>query len=245
MTNIKKTIVALILLVFLTGCQGSYTLHIDENTFKEELTASEDDAAYFDFVEEYSGYSTRGAFEQAYNSNTTSLYDSQTFPELEEKVEGIPYYNKKYNATDSLLELKYSYAFTYDNYASSSIIQKFFPEFTMTEHVGYVELNTGDTCNVFYYYPKLKEIRITITTDFNVGLNNATKKDDNSYTWLISKDTINNRTLTRALFFNYEKGVIAANINWVLYIIIFVFALAIIGIIAIIFARSHEKKMKI
>lgn len=161
----KKIILLIICTVCLTGCTLNYEIDFGRTIINESINAEMDGNIY----------------------DVASSIDGDGFYIEKELVEGkIPslkgykdYYSRKIkvNGNKSLVDLNYKY--TYDDYENSYILQRCFEK-------SYVK-NTDDSLYVSLggYFKCFKEddIRVKVSTDYDVVKHNADIVTDDYYIW--------------------------------------------------------------
>lgn len=189
----KKILLLATLCFLLTGCTINYNLEIKNNEFKETITGNvlneelkndenQTDVNFFYYLTN---------FEQPVLYNDDSLL-----------------YNKILDKNDNSID--YNYSFTYDNETinNSRILNECFEEFTFEEKDNTYFLMTFGK----FYCDYTDEIKINITTDYAVGINNANKKDDNTYTWIINEE--NKEDFELYMTINKDEQNNSLNIAW-------------------------------
>lgn len=173
----KKIILIIGALLFLSGCSVDYTIYIDEeNNFKEEFSISvvEDENytknnLYAQYIEEYPVY-----IDQEF------LYYDPT-----KKLEEYTYYEKSYYEQYNGYTFNYKSAYTLDDIKRARTINTAFK----TIGIGYIKEKD-------YYYINLDTLMLSKTKNgldsLNVSIvfdnctvlsNNADKVENNTYTW--------------------------------------------------------------
>lgn len=212
--KIKRAILMLSLLIFLTGCNANYNIEIYNNEIREKLEIIETDKLKFDSI-----FSSRG---NDYNENNSESNNSATYRKVAEKEvklktpaiieDNSTYYNKKLINRLDELGVSYNYKFTIDNYNKSFIVNSFYDYFTVLEKDKTYIISTSDSFNCFERFPILDNLTIKIETNHKVKNSNADDVDGYTYTWNIKKDNSSNKRIYIQLYrdkyvFNYKNRI--------------------------------------
>lgn len=231
----KKLILAMFCVLFLTGCTAEYNVDIDngfmEKTFINNLSSEQldqfisfdptpvhideteesDISGYSDTVKKYKTYSENGSFVQ-----------SNQYKDL-------------------------------DNFMRSTTLYKCY-DVNVTNKNKTIEIITGSTNTCFDRYPELTNLKINIKTINKVVRNNADSINGNVYSWSI--DSYQKKS--KSIIFEYENPNYDASLNkdkinnnkdkdkkehkekgiWIIYICLPLFFIILFGIII------YENKIK-
>lgn len=185
----KKIIMLLCCIFFITGCSAEYELVYENNSFKESLKII--------------SKRTENLINDINNSfNGSYLVDYKIELGDMTEYEYISKYGKGYNKElideNDIYGFKLGYSYEKDSeYVNSSIVHSLFRDFSISDN--FVKANKIN--NVFNIYPKLDEITISFKTDNNVVETNADKIDNNVYYWNINRDNYANKNI----YINYTK----------------------------------------
>lgn len=163
----KKILLIMLTMLFLTGCTVNYNLEIDGDNLNEVITGNVTKKEY-EVKETDNGENLIYAL---FNSDQNALFDEESpyLRTLEDKGKTIDY--------------NFSYLYNY-NFDRSTIINTCF-EYHMvdeTEDYYYIKLSGK------FYCMYSDKININVTSNNAVLENNAMKVDGNVYSWVIKKD---------------------------------------------------------
>ena len=216
----KKIILVIICTVCLTGCTLNYEIDFGRTIINESINAEMDGNIY----------------------DVASSIDGDGFYIEKELVEGkIPslkgykdYYSRKIkvNGNKSLVDLNYKY--TYDDYENSYILQRCFEK-------SYVK-NTDDSLYVSLggYFKCFKEddIRVKVSTEYDVVKHNADIVTDDYYIWDIKlSEDVNDIELFISKEIKEEKDGSFSTIR-IIILVLFI----ILGIGLVLFKKNLKNK---
>ena len=163
----KKILLIMLTMLFLTGCTVNYNLEIDGDNLNEVITGNVSKKEY-EVKETDNGENLIYAL---FNNDQNALFDEESpyLRTLEDKGKTIDY--------------NFSYLYNY-NFDRSTIINTCF-EYHMvdeTEDYYYIKLSGR------FYCMYSDKININVTSNNAVLENNATKVDGNVYSWVIKND---------------------------------------------------------
>ena len=178
----KKKILVLILLIFMiSGCSVEVNVSISDMKIKEsnDITVFEN-ALYTKEI-------LRTSFRDYIPIYAEDLI-VDTIPD--QPFSGTLYYNKNTTDLGNGYRFNYSYDFDIDKYGDARTIKEGFRDYSYTYRNDIISLSTDDEGLIYFdEYPLLEEVTINIKTDYLVEENNADKVNDNTYTWVFSKDS--------------------------------------------------------
>lgn len=169
----KKILLFFICLFLITGCDVTYNLTIDDDTFSEQI------------IIPFSRQTTTEEMMIKYLKNkltiTTDRYEDT-------------YYNMGVETTTDFYNLIYDYKFDYDGFKKSFFVDICYPNMKITENDGEFIIASGK--NFKCLNPDngviADSVKINIKTDLEVVENNADSVNGDIYTWNI--DYNNNET---------------------------------------------------
>lgn len=166
----KRIIILLFGLVLLTGCTANYNLEIDNNLLKEEITGT----VSKDELNENNS--------EAPNT-VSSLINEEQYP----FANNTEVYDKKLDKDGNNINYKYSFNYDMTNFDKSSLINTCFENHEIVDLGDYYSIKLSGE----FYCLYTKSINVNVISNLNVISNNAKKVKDNTYTWVINKDTTN------------------------------------------------------
>lgn len=180
-----KKILSLIILCFLlTGCTVNYNLEIEDNSFKETITGN------------VLNSEIKIDDEQTDVNTFNYLINEEQSPFIRENNQ---LYNKTTNKNNNGIDYNYSFTYNELNITDSRILNTCFEDFKFEEKDNIYYLMTFGK----FYCNYATETNINISTEYEVIVNNATKKKDNTYTWTINEENKDNFELYMTI--NKEK----------------------------------------
>lgn len=170
----KKIIILLFLVMFLTGCSADVNIIINDTGINETITFTDSSTT-------------------AYKNNIPVFY-KDIFSDIEPDVrnEGVEYYTKNVYQESGNYKLNYSYKYSLENYRESRSIKGAFRSFNIrnNKNDGQIVIST-DSGGLRYFdsYNNLTNVRVNITPSYKVLENNADYVNGNVYTWVFNKNT--------------------------------------------------------
>lgn len=180
----KRIILLLILVVFITGCSAEVNINVFSNGIYEQVTITDNVsngrtkehilASYREYVPAFS---------------KTLIADTE--PDV--KLEGVEYYTRALEETNTGYKVSYGYKFGFDNYKDSRSVDLGFKDaIIQRDAVDKEILLTTDSDGLKYFnmYPALSNVTINIvSTEFKVKDSNADYVNNNVYTWVLNGNT--------------------------------------------------------
>lgn len=180
----KRIILLLILVVFITGCSAEVNINVSSNGIYEQVTITDNVsngrtkehilASYREYVPAFS---------------KTLIADTE--PDV--KLEGVEYYTRALEETNTGYKVSYGYKFGFDNYKDSRSVDLGFKDaIIQRDAVDKEILLTTDSDGLKYFnmYPALSNVTINIvSTEFKVKDSNADYVNNNVYTWVLNSNT--------------------------------------------------------
>lgn len=168
-----KIIIIIFLITILVGCKAEYNINIDNNNINEEILIYE-------------------------NSKIVNNLTDQESNELGDIIldweRGYDYYNRELYSKDNNTGYKYTASFKYDEYDYLSQISKCYDEFKVTNKNTF-KIETSKNFLCADYYEGVKELKINISSSYNIVSSNADIKDNNKHTWIINKNNYTNKPI--------------------------------------------------
>ncbi len=247
----KKTI--LILLIFLlTGCQAEYNIVIDENIVKEELLIYETNMGKWSTIQG-DNILTYQQYQQIYKDSPVGIYYNDQNVDAETGFSpNRTYYTIKTIEENSKKGLSLSTNFTTSKYNDSYIIRNCFKNINISNQTETISISTSKELTCMNYIDGLSKVTINITTNYKVLESNATRTNNNTYTWEIDKSNYTTSKIYIKMSKNNsnesnndnEKKDSISNYQ-IMYFIILIALLLIGFIFYCIFKKNSEEKNKI
>ena len=180
----KRIILLLILVVFITGCSAEVNINVSSNGIYEQVTITDNVsngrtkehilASYREYVPAFS---------------KTLIADTE--PDV--KLEGVEYYTRALEETNTGYKVSYGYKFGFDNYKDSRSVDLGFKDAIIQRDAVDKEIllsTDSDGLKYFNMYPALSNVTINIvSTEFKVKDSNADYVNNNVYTWVLNGNT--------------------------------------------------------
>lgn len=215
----KRIIVLLFGVLLLTGCTADYNLEIDNNLLKEEIT----------------GMVSKNELNEN-NSEAPNTVSSLINEEQYPFANGTEIYDKKLNEDGNNINYKYSFNYDMTNFDKSSLINTCFENHEIVDLGNYYSIKLSGE----FYCLYAKNINVNVTSNLNVISNNAKKVKDNTYTWVINKDTTNIEFVvdkTKPFTKNNKKG------SSTFRIISFVILMVLSGITYLLYKKKSNNEI--
>ena len=187
----KKVILFIAALIFLSGCEATYTINIDEN-YTETTSIMPSNPLEKEEI-------SRGMY------SYPSYYDPLFTEDEDEGIfKGIERYDKSVNNG----RFEYSYKFG-DNYQDSNFGNR------SVDNFGFIDtIEEGMPSNifatnfgkVFNEYPELTKLVVNIVTSKQVTSHNADYVNGNTYTWVITSENQNREIMFYYLNPEYKNN---------------------------------------
>lgn len=174
----KKKLILLTLIVFLTGCDVKYNLTIDEHTFDEDIKF------LVPTTTEYQNLVSRMA-----NLNQVAYSDANS--------QNKQYYDLTVGEENNQLSLDYKYSYKRNDLDRSSAINQCYFDKTIEKTSEYIKISTANEFNCLYRNESqvIDQVEINITTKLEVEENNADKVSNNTYTWYVNNSNYQDKSI--------------------------------------------------
>lgn len=199
----KKFILFVICLVFLSGCDVDYNLVITENGISENTKVFTDTNSY----EEYDGRSLSSFFD-LYSEHYEPIYfnDENYDYYLGGYQPNVRYYSLNNYVKDNYKGIELQNVFSFSDFYRSDMVKQCFDELNIQNSYEIYLIRTSNKCKLFSSYSLLNQIKITITTNLEIIYNNADSVNGNTYTWIINKDNYTNKSVRLSLVNSTKKA---------------------------------------
>lgn len=168
----KKYIIFILLLLFITGCEANYSIVITNEGGKESLTLKNN---YQD-----------SDLEKKFFETNQSVYYYSGYDAFSEEPKSIKeYYQKTKDSTTNTIEIKYD--FPSDNYANSAIVKSCFDVYSHGFNLEFSKIQASDF-NCFEKYPNLERVNISVVVPYKIIETNSQYITDKQANWSITKD---------------------------------------------------------
>lgn len=176
----KKLILVLVGLIFLNGCEASYTIIIDKNNINEKIEVLDNVSATRSVTDIMENYKKK-----------YPVYDDDKIPEYDDfsiKYDNVEYYNQTYNIDENGYHLYYEYNYPVEKYgeANSLAISYNYKDITFKNNI--LSISMGSPNNRLKYVDEFTNLTVNIVTDYTVIKNNADSVIGNRYIWYVNKE---------------------------------------------------------
>lgn len=247
----KKRLLILLSIFLLTGCQAEYNIVIEENIVKEELLVYETNMSKWNTIQG-NNILTYQQYQQEYKSSPVGIYYNDQNVDVETGFNP----NRRYYTINLLNEsnkkgLSFNNDFGINRYADSYIIRNCFNRINISNQNNIMTISTNKELSCMNYIDGLDKITINIKTNYEVLETNATNNDNNTYTWIITKNNYTNSNIYIKINKDANsnskksfKNIIMSNFQLIYIMVIIAFIL--LGIfIYTMFKKNSEKQNKI
>ena len=178
----KRILILLILILFTTGCSCEYNLTIDDYVFKEEIKIKGENKKETEL------------FEREY----TFPVDKDNCSGADDSIIGVKDNIYKYKISDNTLI--FNYDFTINNYSKSTAVSKCYRTLNVSKaNSDKIIISTNNKNNCYENYPDLTNLTVNITVDREVISSDADEINGRVYTWYITKENANNKSINLML----------------------------------------------
>ncbi len=171
----KKIILLLLSLLFLSGCSVQYTLDITEDEIKENITLVSENS--FDSERIYN-----------YAYPTPAFLNAPTMSESYEKLEGVEYYETE-KVLNSMGYYNYNmqYTFLQEDYENSNVVSNSVSVFNVYNKGRTYYIETGANIKAFSQMNGISTLQVVVNLDDNLEVvsSNADLVSGNTLTWNI------------------------------------------------------------
>lgn len=219
----KKLILIICLVFLMTGCDVTYNLTIDEDTFDEKVNMS--------------------FSKQDVDYNHLTIYLEDKIPAFFTKDESErKFYNVDIVDNGNFYDLVYSYKHNFETIRKSYFASNCYQKMSITSNDEEIVISSGDGIACFIGDDGLRadSMTINLTTELKVLDNNADKINGNTYTWIVNE----NNYLDKSVYFRLQKkpnlDVDKNNASYLMLIV--VLSIVIVGFLIYLFVRHKKKK---
>lgn len=196
----KKIYIIIVLLLFgTTGCTVNYNISLSSDSIEESVQFSESTSLTENNILANGTLIYQAAIDDLYMIPQPVYIDANVNVYDETQViEGVSYYNKELIDDNENYGIKADFLHALTDYKKSKIINKCYDHISVLENNNTVVLSTGRKFQCFSKYTNLDIVNVQITIDkeaYTVKSHNADIVVDNVYTWNITKENSNNKSV--------------------------------------------------
>lgn len=196
---VKKIFLIILTTLLLCGCEAKYTLNINSNGIKDELSLKGNGR-----IQSYEDIPTETELQNTIKVSNILVdkrdKDSSEYTDIDPDLyKDLKVYNKNYKKLDEgYYELDFNYQFknmteyTYSELTELLGNQNYYENNEKT-------LTINSSCNDWYVFKRYNQLNIIyfkIVTDYKVIQNNADVVNGNEYTWIIRKENYGSKGIT-------------------------------------------------
>jgi len=183
----KKIIFLIISLLFITGCEAVYTIHISDNIFRESLEVNNEDPASWIESEEIN-YAYEQIIRYYSELNIPVDYNYEPNPHTsendEEDSENVKFYRVELIDTEDNLGLKITHPFNgIGELSKSPIIMEHWPPEVLIKEDNLIKFSSGLENYVFDVYERLTKLTVRLSSTYLVVEHNADEVANNMFYW--------------------------------------------------------------
>lgn len=179
----KRIFLIITILLLTTGCTCEYNLTINGNNYLEEIILNAETS------EEISNF----------NGKWEIPIDKDEYIEMSGFDYETDVNTNKYNYKLSSNKLIFNYKFNGSQLSKSTAVYNCYNKLTVTNYSNTTIISTSSKADCFDKHPPLTSVKVNITVDREVISNDADNVSGNTYTWNITKDNANNKSINLVL----------------------------------------------
>lgn len=185
--KIRKIILLLISIIFLSACEANYTITIDKNNINEKIEVLDNISQTRTVTDVMENYKRKYP---VYDYDEIEEYD-----DLYSKYDNLEYYNQSYTIDDSGYHLFYEYNYPIEKFKEANSINYSYNYKYITYENNVLKIAIGATNNNMKHNDIFTNLTINIITDYIVLNNNADSVIGNRYIWYINKNNNDERLI--------------------------------------------------
>lgn len=178
--KVKKIILLLISITFLSACEANYTITINKDSINEKIEVLDNVSQNRTVTDIMENYKRKYP---VYDDDKIEEYDN-----LYVKYDGVEYYNQTYNIDDNGYHLFYEYTYPIEKFKEANSINYTYNYKNITYKDNILKIAIGATNNNMKYDNNFTNLTVNIITDYIVLNNNADSVIGNRYIWYINKN---------------------------------------------------------
>ena len=231
-----KYISLLTIIIFISGCKAEVDLEINKNNINENI--------------EIIFYENNLYPKEAINTsfrNYIPIYASDVIVDTEEDIPfpNIKYYDKTKKELNNGYIFNYKYNFTFDEYQNARTVKNGFKSYRISKDIINQTISLSTSAEKLIYfedYPLLEEVKVNIKTNYVVKENNADVINNNTYTWILKKDSNKNINMLIDTSKTNNK-IIGINVNDNIFVIIIILIILSFILFFLYLKNKHNNKI--
>ncbi len=197
----KKLLMLILMAIVLTGCSVDYNLVINEGVFEETISIIENDSSkFYSPIDSYGSISYKERIDWL-NTHPIYVFKNSDIDPYDDTIEvsGVKYYNKEKVVDDNKYGVVMTTSGDIENINDLRSLSHCYEVAQVINNKDEYVLSTSFKNYCFENYTLLTEMTINLTTDMKVTSNNADSISGNTYTWKITKDNYENKSISLAM----------------------------------------------
>ena len=176
--SILQTIIVLISIIMLCGCEATYTITIDKNNINEKIEVLDNVSStrtvtdiMDNYKKQYPVYSNSDWVDADYSRDANEEYYKQT-----------------YNIDNNGYHLYYEYTYPIQKFKEANSLNYSYEYKEITYKNNILSISMGSPNNRLKYVDEFTNLTVNIVTDYTVIKNNADSVIGNRYIWYENKE---------------------------------------------------------
>ena len=176
--SILQTIIVLISIIMLCGCEANYTITIDKNNITEKI----------EVLDNVSSTRTVTDIMDNYKKQYPVYSNSDWVDADYSRADNEEYYKQTYNIDDNGYHLYYEYTYPMQKFKEANSLNYSYEYKEITYKNNILSISIGSPNNRLKYVDEFTNLTVNIVTDYTVIKNNADSVIGNRYIWYVNKE---------------------------------------------------------
>lgn len=176
--SILQTIIVLISIIMLCGCEATYTITIDKNNINEKI----------EVLDNVSSTRTVTDIMDNYKKQYPVYSNSDWVDADYSRADNEEYYKQTYNIDDNGYHLYYEYTYPIQKFKEANSLNYSYEYKEITYKNNILSISMGSPNNRLKYVDEFTNLTVNIVTDYTVIKNNADSVIGNRYIWYVNKE---------------------------------------------------------
>ena len=176
--SILQTIIVLISIIMLCGCEANYTITIDKNNITEKI----------EVLDNVSSTRTVTDIMDNYKKQYPVYSNSDWVDADYSRADNEEYYKQTYNIDDNGYHLYYEYTYPMQKFKEANSLNYSYEYKEITYKPNILSISLGSPNNRLKYVDEFTNLTVNIVTDYTVIKNNADSVIGNRYIWYVNKE---------------------------------------------------------
>lgn len=176
--SILQTIIVLISIIMLCGCEANYTITIDKNNITEKI----------EVLDNVSSTRTVTDIMDNYKKQYPVYSNSDWVDADYSRAANEEYYKQTYNIDNNGYHLYYEYTYPMQKFKEANSLNYSYEYKEITYKNNILSISMGSPNNRLKYVDEFTNLTVNIVTDYTVIKNNADSVIGNRYIWYVNKE---------------------------------------------------------